>query len=41
MANVESFGELLAGLGVEGQVRTLPESAKTAALAAADRKSVV
>ena len=34
-ANVESFGELLAELGVEGEVRTLPESAKTAALAAA------
>src|ERR1700742_4601293 len=34
-ASVESFGELLAELGVEGEVRTLPESAKTAALAAA------
>jgi prolyl-tRNA editing enzyme YbaK/EbsC (Cys-tRNA(Pro) deacylase) len=34
-ANVESFGELLAELGAEGEVRTLPESAKTAALAAA------
>ncbi len=34
-ANVESFGELLAELGVGGEVRTLPESAKTAALAAA------
>ena len=35
MANVESFGELLAGLGVTGEIRELPESARTAALAAA------
>jgi prolyl-tRNA editing enzyme YbaK/EbsC (Cys-tRNA(Pro) deacylase) len=34
-ANVDSFGQLLAELGVKGEVRTLPESAKTAALAAA------
>src|ERR1700742_1146927 len=34
-ASVESFGELLAELGVKGEVRALPESAKTAALAAA------
>ena len=35
MADVESFEQLLAELGVKGQVRTLPENAKTAALAAA------
>jgi prolyl-tRNA editing enzyme YbaK/EbsC (Cys-tRNA(Pro) deacylase) len=35
MADVESFGNLLSQLGVKGQVRTLPENAKTAALAAA------
>src|ERR1700761_2933422 len=34
-ANVEGFERLLAGLGVKGEVRALPESAKTAALAAA------
>jgi prolyl-tRNA editing enzyme YbaK/EbsC (Cys-tRNA(Pro) deacylase) len=32
--NVENFERLLAELGVTGEVRTLPESAKTAALAA-------
>ena len=33
--NVEDFEHLLAELGVEGQVQTLTDSAKTAALAAA------
>ena len=33
--NVDKFSELLRTLGVSGEVRTLPESAKTAALAAA------
>ena len=32
---MEGFERLLAGLGVKGEVRALPESAKTAALAAA------
>jgi prolyl-tRNA editing enzyme YbaK/EbsC (Cys-tRNA(Pro) deacylase) len=33
--NVDKFSELLRTLGVSGEMRTLPESAKTAALAAA------
>lgn len=33
--NVDKFSELLRSLGVSGEVRTLPESAKTAGLAAA------
>ena len=34
-ANVDRFTQVLAELGVAGEVRTLPDSAKTAALAAA------
>ena len=33
--NVDGFGQLLAELGVKGEIRALPESARTAALAAA------
>jgi prolyl-tRNA editing enzyme YbaK/EbsC (Cys-tRNA(Pro) deacylase) len=33
--DVEGFGQLLAELGVKGEIRALPESARTAALAAA------
>jgi prolyl-tRNA editing enzyme YbaK/EbsC (Cys-tRNA(Pro) deacylase) len=33
--NVTGFGQLLAELGVKGEIRALPESARTAALAAA------
>ena len=33
--NVTGFGQLLGELGVEGEIRALPESARTAALAAA------
>jgi prolyl-tRNA editing enzyme YbaK/EbsC (Cys-tRNA(Pro) deacylase) len=33
--NVDGFGQLLGELGVEGEIRALPESARTAALAAA------
>lgn len=33
--NREGFGQLLAELGVKGEIRALPESARTAALAAA------
>jgi prolyl-tRNA editing enzyme YbaK/EbsC (Cys-tRNA(Pro) deacylase) len=32
--NVDGFGQLLGELGVEGEIRALPESARTAALAA-------
>ena len=33
--NVDGFGQLLGELGVKGEIRALPESARTAALAAA------